>query len=56
MTGADRTWAVRYQPGNVVEYTTGRKTWASSAAARQPFSLQMLARTPSQFRKKTARP
>jgi hypothetical protein len=25
MTGADRTWAVRYQPGNVVEYTTGSK-------------------------------
>ncbi len=26
MTGADRTWAVRYQPGNVVQYTTGSKT------------------------------
>jgi hypothetical protein len=25
MTGADRTWAVRYQPGNVVEYTAGSK-------------------------------
>ncbi len=25
ITGADRTWAVRYQPGNVVEYTTGSK-------------------------------
>ena len=25
MTGADRTWAVRYQPGNLVEYTTGSK-------------------------------
>ncbi len=25
MTGADRTWAVRYQPGNVVEYITGSK-------------------------------
>lgn len=25
LTGADRTWAVRYQPGNVVEYTTGSK-------------------------------
>ena len=25
MTGADRSWAMRYQPGNVVEYTTGSK-------------------------------
>ena len=25
MTGPDRSWAVRYQPGNVVEYTTGSK-------------------------------
>ncbi len=25
MTGADRTWAVRYQPGNIVQYTTGSK-------------------------------
>lgn len=25
MTGPDRSWAVRYQPGNVVEYITGSK-------------------------------
>ncbi len=25
ITGADRAWAVRYQPGNVVQYTTGSK-------------------------------
>lgn len=25
MTGPDRSWAARYQPGNVVEYTTGSK-------------------------------
>ncbi len=25
ITGADRAWAVRYQPGNVVRYTTGSK-------------------------------
>ena len=25
MTGADRAWAARYQPGNVVQYTTGSK-------------------------------
>ncbi len=25
ITGADRAWAVRYQPGNVIQYTTGSK-------------------------------
>lgn len=25
ITGADRAWAMRYQPGNVVQYTTGSK-------------------------------
>ena len=25
MTGADRTWAARYDPGNVLQYTTGSK-------------------------------
>jgi conjugative relaxase-like TrwC/TraI family protein len=25
MTGADRTWAARYAPGNVLQYTTGSK-------------------------------
>jgi len=25
ITGVDRAWAVRYQPGNVVKYTTGSK-------------------------------
>ncbi len=25
ITGADRAWAVRYQPGNIVQYTTGSK-------------------------------
>ncbi len=26
MTGADRKWAARYEPGNVVQYTTGSKS------------------------------
>jgi hypothetical protein len=26
MTGADRTWAARYNPGEVLQYTTGSKT------------------------------
>ena len=25
MTGADRTWAAQYKPGEVLQYTTGSK-------------------------------
>lgn len=30
MTGPDRAWAARYQPGNVLEYTTGSREYGMS--------------------------
>ena len=31
MTGADRKWAARYEPGNVLQYTTGSKSQGSQS-------------------------
>ena len=41
MTGADRTWAAQYKPGEVLQYTTGTRLKASSGTATLPSAPSM---------------
>jgi len=45
MTGADREWAARYRPGNILRYTSGSEVGASSGTAMRWSALSIHAPT-----------
>jgi ATP-dependent exoDNAse (exonuclease V) alpha subunit len=54
LTGAERQWASRYEPGDVIRYTRGSKDAGSSAAPTPVWLRSIRSRTYSLWRNRTA--